>query len=111
MGSSTLADLRDRIVSHLRNYGFSIFTSAEYQAVSKLLISAGIHRDLTIKRVPGSQYYLIEVDKRTFITECRNLAKRAEATNVNVLVSCVESKSFEALNKVVEKLTQVSGGL
>ncbi|MEM1665558.1 MAG: hypothetical protein QXN90_04985 [Zestosphaera sp.] len=106
--SFTLADLRNRIVNHLRNYGFSIFTSAEYQIVSRLLTSLGIHRDLTIKKIPNSQYYLLEIDKRTFITECRNLARRNEATNMNILVSCVESKSSEALNKVIEKLTQAT---
>lgn len=107
---SLVTDLRNRIVNHLRNYGFSVFTSAEYQAVSKLLTSLGIHRDLTIKKIPNSQYYLLEIDKRTFITECRNLAKRNEATNINVLVSCVESKSSETLSKVIEKLTQATDG-
>ncbi len=102
------ADLRNRIVSHLKNYGFSIFTSAEYQLVSRLLTSTSIHRDLTIKRIHNSQYYLLEIDKRTFITECRNLAKKNEATNMNVLVSCVENRSSEALNRIIEKLTQAT---
>ncbi len=102
-------DLRNRIANHLRSYGFSIFTSAEYHAVSRLLTSVGIHRDLTIKKIPNSQFYLLEIDKRTFIAECRNLAKKNEAANMNVLVSCVENKSYEALNKVVEKLTKVEG--
>lgn len=102
-------DLRNRIASHLRNYGFSIFTSAEYHAVSRLLTSVGVHRDLTIKKIPNSQYYLLEIDRRTFITECRNLAKKNEATNMNVLVSCVENKSYEALGRVVEKLTKAEG--
>lgn len=106
--SLTPADIRNRIVNHLKNYGFSIFTSAEYQIVSRLLISAGIHRNLTIKKIPNSQYYILEIDKRTFITECRNLAKKNEATNVNILISCVESRIYDALNKITEKLTQVT---
>lgn len=105
----SLTDLRNRVVNHLRSYGFSIFTSAEYRAINKLLISAGIHRDLAIKKIPNSQYYVLEIDKRTFITECRSLAKKNEVTNLNVLISCVENKSREALIKVIEKLTQVEG--
>ncbi|MEM2021095.1 MAG: hypothetical protein QXP80_02570 [Zestosphaera sp.] len=108
MGSS-LGELRNRIVNHLQSFSFSILTTSEYQVVSRLLVSAGVHREVTLRKIPQTQYYILEIDKRAFISECKDLARKNEATNVSTLVNCVEARTRETLSKVVEKLIQVGG--
>ncbi len=105
MGSS-LSELRNRIVNHMQSFGFSILTVSEYQVVSRLLVSAGIHREVALRKIPQTQYYILEIDKRAFISECKDLARKNEAMNVGALVKCVEARTRETLSKVVEKLTQ-----
>lgn len=103
---SSPEDLRSKLLDQLRNLGFGILTSSEYQVVSKLLTIAGVYRDVIVRKVPQTQYYILEVDKRAFISECRNIARKNEVTNVSLLITCVETKKSEALDKVVKKLSQ-----
>lgn len=99
-------DLRAKLLDQLRNLGFGILTTSEYQIASKLLTIAGVYRDVVVRRVPNTQYYILEVDKRAFISECKNIARRNEVTNVSLLIACVENRKSEALGRVVEKLSQ-----
>ncbi|MEM2075358.1 MAG: hypothetical protein QW705_04815 [Zestosphaera sp.] len=99
-------EMRVKLLDQLRNLGFGILTASEYQVASRLLTIAGVHRDVIVRRVPQTQYYVLEVDKRAFISECRNLARRNEVTSVSLLITCVESKKAETLGRIMEKLSQ-----
>ncbi len=98
-------ELRSRVISSLKTFGFYVFTKEEYPRVSHLLRKLSLWNLFKIRPLGSSRsYFILEPDVAAYFTECRNICIKEGIIDIKCYLMCKERRISELMGKILDKL-------
>ncbi len=98
-------ELKNKVISSLRSFGFYVFTKKEYPHISRLLRKLSLWNLFKIRPLGSSRsYFILEPDVAAYFTECRNVCIKEGVVDVKCYLMCKERKVSELMNEILKKL-------
>ena len=98
-------ELKSKVISSLKAFGFYVFTKEEYPHVSRLLRKLSLWNLFKIRPLGSSRsYFILEPDVAAYFTECRNVCIKEGVVDVKCYLKCKERKVSELMSEIFKKL-------
>jgi len=109
--SSQNNEIRGRIISALKAFGFFVFSREEYPHISQFLKTLSLWNLFKVKPLSSSRsYFLLEPDVTHYISGCKDSCAKEGIIDVKCYLACRERKSHELLNEILRRLEGGDGG-
>jgi len=98
-------ELRSKVISSLKAFGFYVFTKEEYPEVSRMLRKLSLWNLFKVRPLGSSRsYFILEPDIAAYFNECRNACIRDGVVDTKCYLMCKERRTSELMSEILKKL-------